>query len=64
MMVKAMSAKIWSTNTVENVNPVQHGTLCCKQNAKWQAYYTTQFADIVALESADAVGVAKGIEKG
>ena len=23
-----------------------------------------QFADIVALESADAVGVAKGIEKG
>ena len=26
--------------------------------------YSTQFADIVALESADAVGVAKGLEKG
>ena len=25
---------------------------------------TTQFSDIVALESADAVGVTKGIEKG
>ena len=31
---------------------------------KWKAYYSTQFADIVALESSDAVCVAKGIEKG
>ena len=28
------------------------------------AYYSTQFADTVAVESADAIGVAKGIEKG
>ena len=28
------------------------------------AGYITQFADTVALESADAVGVAKGIQKG
>ena len=31
---------------------------------KWKAYYSAQFADIVALELADAVSVAKGIEKG
>ena len=31
---------------------------------KWKAYYSRQFADIVVLELADAVCVAKGIEKG
>ena len=65
-------------NTVENENPVQHGILCCKQGTspqelssivrlagtKWKAYYGTQFADIVALESADAVCLAKGLRKG
>ena len=34
------------------------------QRTKWKAYYSTQFADIVALESADTIGVAKGLEKG
>ena len=36
---------------------------CTIQTTKWKAYHSTQFADIVALESANAVGVAKGIEK-
>ena len=31
---------------------------------KWKAYHSTQFADIVALESADAVCVVKGTKKG
>ena len=34
------------------------------QRTKWKASYSTQFADIVAVESADAVGVAKGVQKG
>ena len=44
--------------------PLNKGQLCTIHRTKWQAYYSTQFADIVALESADAVGFAKGIEKG
>ena len=44
--------------------PRTRGSICTIQRTKWKAFYSMQFADIVALESADAVGVAKGIEKG
>ena len=44
--------------------PLNKGQYMYVHRTKRKAYYSTQFADIVALELADAVCVAKGIEKG